>query len=169
MRNTIRSVVYLISILSGLLLLIYAFCGWRFDIVFFGYSDYGTYAWYGIGAMVIPVLLFIWGFTIGLWITGISILILIGALVFGVIFDKENEVDVPSKLVVSSFIALGLGLLAMFFGSEEAHEEREEYARAKIEHDNSPVVCAKCDQYLGIAESFESPCPKCRSNRYSIE
>lgn len=28
------------------------------------------------------------------------------------------------------------------------------------------VCCAKCDQYLGTANRFDSPCPRCGSNRY---
>ena len=57
----------------------------------------------------------------------------------------------------------------MFFGSKEVHEEREAREQAKRDHDNSPVICAKCDQYLGIAKGFKCPCPRCGSNRYKVQ
>jgi hypothetical protein len=31
------------------------------------------------------------------------------------------------------------------------------------------IACAKCDQYLGTANGFDSPCPRCGSNRYRRE
>lgn len=169
MRDNIRFGIFGISILSGIGLLIYAFLVWRFEIVLFGFTDYGSYFLYGIGATIIPFLLFIWGFTIGLGISSVSALILAGTFLFGVVFDKNNQYVVPSALIVNCFIALGLGLVAMFLGSEEAHEEREANSRAEWEHDNSPVVCAQCDQYLGLAKGFQSPCPRCGSNRYVVE
>jgi Zn finger protein HypA/HybF involved in hydrogenase expression len=27
------------------------------------------------------------------------------------------------------------------------------------------IYCAKCDQLLGNSDKYESPCPRCRSNR----
>ena len=169
MKDQIRLAVYGFSMLIGILLMIYSFLGWRFDFSLFGFTNMGLYFWYGLGIIILLILLFSWGYTIGLYTSGISLLVLGLTFLFGVVLDNKNEVDVSSALVINCLIVLGLGIVTMFLGSEEIHEDREAYSIDKEEHDNSPVVCAQCDQYLGLAKGFESPCPRCNSNRYQIQ
>ena len=157
MIGNIKYGIFVLSILAGVLLLIYAFVGWRFDIILFGLSNYELYFFYGVGAVAIPFLLFIWGYTFGLGVSVLSLLVLLYFFILNVLLDKNNEHDVPPEVVQYCLIALGSGLVGMFFGSKEVHEEREAREQAKRDHDNSPVICAKCDQYLGIAKGFSYP------------
>ena len=79
------------------LLLIYAFVGWRFDIILFGLSNYELYFFYGVGAVAIPFLLFIWGYTFGLGVSVLSLLVLLYFFILNVLLDKNNEHDVPAR------------------------------------------------------------------------
>ena len=39
-------------------------------------------------------------------------------------------------------------------------------SRARGRRRSVDIFCAKCDQYLGTADSYDMPCPRCGSNRY---
>ncbi len=72
---------------------------------------------------------------------------------FSILFAK------PGAPLIWGLTIVG-GIIATIFGQQN----RESSARAGID-----IVCAKCDQYLGTANSFNSPCPRCGSNRYQRE
>lgn len=169
MKDNIRIGVFGFSILAGVIMMIYSFLLWRFDFSLFGLNNSGLYFLYGIGAVIFPILLYIWGYTIGL-VASVGSLVILGAVfIFGVLLDKNNEHEVSLALVVYCLFALGLGLVSMYLGSKSAHDAREFNIQANADFDLRPVVCASCDQYLGQAQSYKSPCPRCGSNRYQIE
>jgi len=54
------------------------------------------------------------------------------------------------------FWAIAVGIVVIISESESKN------MRAGVN-----VFCAKCDQYLGTANRFDCPCPRCGSNRYT--
>jgi drug/metabolite transporter (DMT)-like permease len=62
---------------------------------------------------------------------------------------------VPLIGIIGVFLLI-IGLLwAVGAGKQESRRKRVS------------IYCAKCDQYLGTANGFDSPCPRCGSNRYT--
>ena len=60
---------------------------------------------------------------------------------------------------------LAAGIFLTFLGSETVREGFDDQGR----HLARPIACARCAQYLGTAGGFESPCPRCGSNRYEYD
>lgn len=104
-------------------------------------------------------------------IAGISLLIAL--LDWGL----GDHVAFPSVLPYSigiGVIALFLAGLSWFLGDEETYNRlisREaataDAAARHLQHQKRAIYCKKCEQYLGTAESFSSPCPRCNSNRWT--
>ena len=62
---------------------------------------------------------------------------------------------------LSRFWFYGAWLMIFFFVPDSIRQKQIEK-----EQNATSVYCAKCDQYLGTASSFKTPCPLCGSNRY---
>ncbi len=147
--------------LMGGCLLILGFLSWRmeFSIAWLGINSFGAIL---VGCVLIAAL--IWGKMIGTYAMiggGILLLIGIGAL----LIDKGFTFAEYSFYYIWGGIGAAVGALLFYVGSEEVFESQQ----AAGAHARTSIVCAACDQYLGTASSFRSPCPRCGSNRYERE
>ncbi len=91
-------------------------------------------------------------------------ILVIGAIL---LFDKSStwdSVDGKESLYWSG-VLLAVGIALRFLGSEGVAENVARRLRAE----QRPVVCKACDQTLGVANNFTSPCPRCGSNRYKYD
>jgi hypothetical protein len=81
------------------------------------------------------------------------------------IFDKSMTwLDIKDFLFVS-IASVIIGAILWVIGSQSVAEHHAYLERLS----SRPIVCAACSQYLGSGGSFQSPCPRCGSNRYTYE
>lgn len=83
---------------------------------------------------------------------GDSVLYTGKCIVFYGAYNKDKKPTLPMSII---FYVLVLILPAL------ARMNKQE-----LQKENTAVYCDKCDQYLGQGNSFDSPCPRCGSNRY---
>ncbi len=143
------------SVLSSLLILL-GFLSWRFEFslpyfAWFYYILAGAFlagsVWYGKELAKI------------LWIfSGIFLTIAI----FQLLFIKSSTWHDLSIWVYMGLATGTVGGIYWFIGSDK----RYGLYQANKTRSQRKVYCSKCDQYLGIAKDFDSPCPRCGSNRY---
>ena len=145
--------------LFGLFLLVLGFLGWRlnFNTPFMGTS---FYIWSGL-ALLISLLI---GKVAGKYLMGIS-LIPFAIFLFGMLFDKGRGWSDYYPFFGLWVIGSVIGAVLYGVGSEK-FESNYETEKA---HDRKDVFCASCSQLLGSASNFDSPCPRCGSNRYNFE
>jgi len=145
--------------------MILGFSVWRFNLNFPTIplpvlSDFSPHwSYFLIGAVVGAAL--IWGKIMGGGLAAISLLPL-GYGVFQLLFDKGvswSQVQEPILWGIGLFV---LACILFAMGSETVYQGH----LAQQEHDRRGIECAMCGQALGTAQSFQSPCPRCGSNRY---
>jgi hypothetical protein len=83
----------------------------------------------------------------------LGLLIIFGSFFMAVKLGSSG-IPMPVAFGIGGFFAL-LGLFLFRAGASQA--KKHQYS----------IYCAKCDQFLGRGDRFDSPCPRCGSNRYS--
>ncbi len=142
----------------AIILVVLGFLSWRVEFELPKYEHWH----YIIGGFVLA-LLATWGRVMAGYVMLASVLPF-GYALFLLLFDKSSTWNDMSTAV---FIGLGLlvfGVILYLIGSESFRQTVESEDR----HSARKVFCAACDQYLGRAGGFTSPCPRCGSNRYSV-
>ncbi len=146
-------------IIAAILILL-AFLSWRFDFKFI--LSFGYYFLVGI----ILVVLLIWGRIIAPFVIFGSALPFVIAMIVLILSKSATWSSVyGTNVLLLAVSGVATGTLFYMIGSETVEQEHE----ARSAHAKRDVVCAKCEQFLGKAAAFKSPCPKCGSNRYKFE
>ena len=148
-----KGVLFLIA----LVLIVLGFLSWRMDFRVFGTH----YLFFIILGIILSVSLY-YGRLIGRVLL-IGSLFPLGYALFYFLFNKDITWNDVSQAVIYGSIALGSGVVLYAIGSQTVEKDYDD----RQAHGRRSIVCAQCDQYLGIADSFESPCPRCGSNRYT--
>ncbi len=153
--KTIRIILGAISII----IIILGFLSWRleFSLPYYDFWYYiiaGAVLGYAVysGRVIAPYLMFLSLFPFAY--SG-----------FLLLFVKSTTWNDISLAIIIGIVLLAAGFILYMIGSESVKLR----ADAQLSHDSRDVVCAACDQYLGKAGGFKSPCPRCGSNRYSLE
>ena len=148
----------IILLIAGFVILL-GFLGWRLEFNT-PFLPYGAYLLIGAGLLCALIFgkiiarIFFFGF-----------FVCASAVLIGILFVKETGWRDVKEFVLGAVICLIAGTILHTIGSETI----ERYVDEKEAHAVSDIVCAKCEQYLGIASEFESPCPRCGSNRYKYD
>jgi hypothetical protein len=140
-------------------LIVLGFLSWRLD---FRLPILRPQGFFILGLLLAAGL--IWGRIIAPVIGGVALISLVIGVGRWMLIKGTQWHDIAGFFTfgIAGFVVAAV-LGAMGSGTMAAMHE------AKAEHRRKSVVCAKCDQYLGTADGFKTPCPRCGSNRYTLE
>ncbi len=136
-------------------LVVLGFLSWRIEFELPKYEH-----WQYIAGGFVLAFLATWGRLLAAYVMLASVLPF-GYALFLLLFDKSST---WSDMSTAVFIGLGLlvfGFILSLIGSESFRQTIESQDR----HSARDVFCAACDQFLGRAGGFSTPCPRCGSNR----